>query len=270
MLDGLPLGIELASAWVRFLSCQEIVADLSQNLDILVESGTGGQQQSLHAAFDGSWELLNDETQIALCQISLFRGSFSREAANKIAKAPLSHLVRLMDSSWLRRVEENGQVRFDMLSIMRQYSSEKLDQFSELKANAENRFIQFYAAFLAQRRQKLEGGAQRKTLNEISVELENIRYAMSLAIQEEQIGPIAQSIDSLFYFHDTRSQFLAGKTLFQLMVDGVNSFPDSSHKSVVLRPSFTPVWAGFCFTKESLRAAAIFCNQVWTGCAKKM
>lgn len=239
LLDGMPLGIELASAWVRFLSCQEIVADLSQNLDLLEEAGEEvvGQRHSLRAAFERSWELLPNNVRRTLTQLALFRGSFSREAAKEIAEASLSHLVRLMDNSWLRRLEADGQVRFDMLSIMRQYAVGKLGEFEGVETAVIRRFIHFYGDFLAQHTKPLEGGNQQQTLNEIATEIENIRYAISLALHAQNLAPIAKAVDSLFYFYDTRSQFLAGATLFQQMIDSLQKFPDSTEKRITLAKS---------------------------------
>ncbi|MEM7335487.1 MAG: tetratricopeptide repeat protein [Chloroflexota bacterium] len=234
LLDGIPLGIELASAWVRFLSCQEIFEDLSQNLDIIEESGAENQQSGLHAAFDGSWELLSEPLQQTLCQISLFRGSFDRDAAKLIAKAPLPKLVRLMDSSWIRRLEQAGQARFEMLSIMRQYTAEKFRALPQLQEETRNRYIDFYTQFLADRHTLLEGQNQHQALDEIEGEIENIVFAIQLALEKQQIEPIDKSIDSLFYFYDIHSQFLSGSTLFQSMVEEVNQFPDSQSKAITL------------------------------------
>lgn len=235
LLDGIPLGIELASAWVRFLSCDEIVADLTASLDMAEQEmlQASGQHKTLHAAFDRSWALLDKNLQKKLCQLALFRGKFSREAAQQVAQASLAHLVRLMDSSWLRRTE-GGAVRFEMLLIMRQYALEKLVQMEDIRSAVAQRFIHFYNAFLAERYAKLRGDNQLDALNEIHIEIENIQQMVTLALEAKMLAPIETAVSTLFYFYDTRSQFLAGRTLFEMMHDDVDAFPDSPEKERVL------------------------------------
>lgn len=237
LLDGMPLGIELASAWVRFLSCEEIVADLTASLDMAEQEmiQASGQHKTLHAAFDRSWTLLDKPLQSILCQLSLFQGSFTREAAQAVAQSSLAHLVRLMDSSWLRRAEGDGAVRFDMLLIMRQYAQEKLAGMDDgVKTAVIQRYIQFYADYLTAHFALLRGDSQLDALNDISSESENLQQMVRLAIAEQQLDAIEAAADTLFYFYDTRSQFLAGRTLFEQMHNAVKTFPKSIEQEKVL------------------------------------
>src|SRR5512143_3944869 len=78
LLEGLPLGIELAAAWVRTLSCDEIAGEIERGLDFLSVSARDlpARHRSMHAVFDHSWELLSEEEQGVLCRLSVFRGGF--------------------------------------------------------------------------------------------------------------------------------------------------------------------------------------------------
>ena len=62
-VSGLPLGIELAAAWVRLLSIHAIVQELAKGLDLLTDgrNNADNRHQSLARAFDYSWQLLNPE-----------------------------------------------------------------------------------------------------------------------------------------------------------------------------------------------------------------
>lgn len=126
LMEGSPLGIELAAAWVRVLTCQEIVQQIARNLDLLATSAHDRPERhrSLRAAFEYSWDLLSADEQKAFKKLAVFQGGFRREAAEKVAGAPLSLLFTLVDKSLLRRGHAG---RFEMHSLLRQYITEKLN-----------------------------------------------------------------------------------------------------------------------------------------------
>jgi predicted ATPase len=63
LVEGLPLGIELAAAWVRVLSCAEITGEIERGLHILSTSARDvpERHRSMEAVFDQSWELLSSD-----------------------------------------------------------------------------------------------------------------------------------------------------------------------------------------------------------------
>lgn len=126
LMEGSPLGIELAAAWVRVLTCQEIAQQIERNLDLLAAPAGDRPERhrSLRAAFEYSWNLLSADEQKAFKKLAVFQSGFRREAAEKVAGAPLSLLFTLVDKSLLRRGHAG---RFEMHSLLRQYITEKLN-----------------------------------------------------------------------------------------------------------------------------------------------
>jgi predicted ATPase len=124
LVDGVPLGIELAAAWVRTLSCSEIAQEIERNLDFLTTSArdVAERHRSLRAAFDHSWNLLSAEEQEVMRQLSVFRGGFQREAAEQVAGAPLPLLSALVDKSLLRRDPAGGYTQHELI---RQFAAAK-------------------------------------------------------------------------------------------------------------------------------------------------
>ena len=59
-VQGMPLAIELAAAWLHILSVDEIAAELAQGLDILAGDARDApaRQRDIRAVFDHSWSLL--------------------------------------------------------------------------------------------------------------------------------------------------------------------------------------------------------------------
>ena len=80
------------------------------------------------AVFDWSWQLLADAERRVFHQISVFRGGFTREAAETVVGASLRVLTGLLHKSLLRWRERKGAVgRYEIHELLRQFASEQLD-----------------------------------------------------------------------------------------------------------------------------------------------
>ncbi len=84
-LDGLPLAIELAAAWVRVLSVEQVAARLDRRLALLTSTDrtVPARQQTLRATFDWSYDLLSEPQQILLRRLSALAG-WSLEMAEQV------------------------------------------------------------------------------------------------------------------------------------------------------------------------------------------
>ena len=94
LVEGLPLGLELAASWIRIMACREIAQQIEHNLDVLSNQLTDvpDRHHSARAVFEYSWSLLAPEEQAVFMKLAVFPGGFRREAAEKVAGAPLSLL----------------------------------------------------------------------------------------------------------------------------------------------------------------------------------
>ena len=129
LVEGMPLAIELAASWVRMLSCQEIAREIEHNLDFLVASTRDlpERHRSLWAVFDHSWKLLSGEEQRELSQLSVFRGGFTRQAAEAVAGASLAALSSLVTKSLVRRASALDDLTYyDLHELVRQYAHVQL------------------------------------------------------------------------------------------------------------------------------------------------
>src|SRR5690606_1885045 len=119
LVEGIPLAIELAAAWVRVLPCAEIAQEIARSQDILTTSvrGVPDKHRSMHAAFEYSWKLLTTDEQMVFSRLPVFRGGFSREAAGQVAGASLLTLASLVDKSLLR-LDSAG--RYSLQELLRQ------------------------------------------------------------------------------------------------------------------------------------------------------
>jgi predicted ATPase len=131
LVEGSPLGIELASAWLRSLSLPDLVREITSSKDVLETSSRNvpGRHQSLRAVFEHSWNLLKPKEQLVLARLSVFRGGFTREAASSVADTNLGLLAALVNKSLLRISEAEG--RYDFHPLLLEYAKEKFAGFNE-------------------------------------------------------------------------------------------------------------------------------------------
>jgi predicted ATPase len=136
LVEGSPLGIELASAWLRSLSLPDLVREISTNRDVLETSSRNvpGRHQSLRAVFEHSWNLLKPKEQLVLARLSVFRGGFTREAASSVADTNLGLLAALVNKSVLRlsETEHGTEGRYDFHPLLLEYAKEKFAGFDEM------------------------------------------------------------------------------------------------------------------------------------------
>lgn len=121
LLEGTPLGIELAAAWVAALSPCEIADQIEKSFDFLTTTlrDVPDRQRSLRAAFEYSWNLLPLDERCALSRLAVFRGGFDHAAAEQVSGASLTILLALISKSLIRRRESS---RFDMHEVVRQFA----------------------------------------------------------------------------------------------------------------------------------------------------
>lgn len=232
LLEGIPLGIELASSWVRVVSCAEIAREIEGSLDFLATTSPDvpRRHQSLRAVFEHSWQLLSPDERTALRQLSLFRGGFRREAARDVANATLRLLLGFNDKSLLRRTASG---RYEMLETLRQYADEKLAEVPDEREAALNRHSTYYMKLLHQHENDLRGGKQKEALTAIEAELENIRQAWQFALTRAQWDRIELGVKGLFHFYETRGLLQEGIKAFQQAYNLLSRRLDSRRQQVI-------------------------------------
>jgi tetratricopeptide (TPR) repeat protein len=123
---------------------------------------------------DHSWNLLDGEEKSVLRRLSVFVGSFDREAAEKICAANLSTLSSLKDKSLLRR---SVRGRFELHELIRQYAALRLSEDAGEDERVRDQHAIYYAQRLADWEAALKGARQAETLDEMAMEIDNLRQA---------------------------------------------------------------------------------------------
>jgi predicted ATPase/DNA-binding CsgD family transcriptional regulator len=139
-LDGMPLAIELAAAWVRVLSVEQIAERLADRFRLLTTGGRTAppRQRTLRATIDWSHELLTVKERVLLRRLSVFAG-WSLEMAERVcsddeiaARDMLDLIAALVDKSLVVvDPEALGQARYRLLDTIREYAAERLADAGE-------------------------------------------------------------------------------------------------------------------------------------------
>ena len=192
-LDGIPLAIELAAAWIGLLPTSVIAARLDDRFRLLTRGPRMAlpRQQTLRAALDWSWDLLNATEQQLLARLSVFAGGSTQAATLAICADPpldewavLDVLGALTEKSWLNvddHAHPAGVTYYHLLETVRQYSKERLAERGETEAVCD-RHLQWYAALADQAEQALQGSEQTEWLAQLEQEHDNLRMALSWSL----------------------------------------------------------------------------------------
>jgi hypothetical protein len=162
LVQGMPLGLLLAAAWLDLLTPGEIADEIEESLDFLAAdlADLPPRQRSMQALFQRSWSMLSSTEQEVLAKLSVFRRGFTRQAAEEVAGANLRILLSLANNSLLQRHTDQG--RFTMHELLRQFAVERRRQadpsgtierahcayFARLVAEETRRFLYMYPIHL--------------------------------------------------------------------------------------------------------------------------
>jgi predicted ATPase/DNA-binding CsgD family transcriptional regulator len=217
LVEGLPLGIELASTWVDVLPPREIASEIQRSLDILqTESRTVPHyQNSIRAAFARSWDSLNDTQRQAFRGLTVFRGGFTRNAARSVVGIELHTLQALVNKSLVRY---NSEIhRYEIHELLRQYAHEQLESSGEA-GGAYRAHAVYFANFMDEHWPEMKGSRQKDALLEVEADIENVRSAWNYWIREANVTQLKRFFHSFWVIYDIRGWYPAGIELFEQAV----------------------------------------------------
>jgi predicted ATPase/DNA-binding CsgD family transcriptional regulator len=195
-LEGIPLAIELAAARVGTLSLEQISERLGSSLDFLTRGGRTAEprQRTLKGALDWSHELLSEPEKVLFRRLAVFAGGWTLKTAETVASGDgvaegevLDLLSGLVDKSLVLAEEhESVGVRYRMLEPVKQYAREKLEEAGE-SGTVRRRHADFFLTLAERARPELRGPEDRKWLEQLEREHDNMRAALSFALESEDV-----------------------------------------------------------------------------------
>ncbi len=239
LVEGMPLAIELAATWIRTLSTAEIAAEIKHSLDFLSTSAQDvpERHRSMRAVFDHSWEMLSVEEQQVLCQLSVFRGGFNRQAAEQVAGASLSILSTLVNRTLVRLSQaqlRETTVRYNLHDLIRQYCADHLLENPDVYVAVQKQHCAYFLALAETADQELRGPNQLEWLNRLDQELGNLRAALEWSLKSAAQGtdePALRLSGALRWFWRMRGHFYEGHNWL------IETLRQSSERSIAGRAS---------------------------------
>lgn len=192
LVDGLPLGIELAAAKISVLSVEQIATRLNHSLEML----SGGRvniphHQTLEATIQWSYDLLSEVERTLLQRLSVFSGGWTLEAAESVVSDPsLVSAARVFDlisqlinkSLIVVEWQLSTEARYTMLETIREYARGQLHKTGEV-TRLQKRHFDYFLDFAG--KSKVIGPQKSIWLNRLEAEQDNFRAALAWSLEHE-------------------------------------------------------------------------------------
>jgi predicted ATPase/DNA-binding CsgD family transcriptional regulator len=243
-LEGTPLALELAAGWARSLTAREIAESLREPFRLLTTRlhNVPERHRSLESVFEQTWTRLATQEQGVLRSLSVFRGGFTREAAEAVAGADFEVLASLKDKSLLAR-QETG--RYELHELIRQYAEAKLKRDLDLEAAAHKRHGQYYAQLLHNHTYALINQHPLGMVALLTSDIENIRHAWGWLVANNDWSAFEQAWEAAWLFFNYTNRFQEGKAFFSAALSqSLAVFETSEHHIRVIALSGT-AWFSF-------------------------
>ncbi len=193
-LDGMPLAIELAAARIRILPPDAILARLERQFELLATAARDvpERQRTLRGAIAWSYDLLEPPARHLLDRLACFAGGCDLEIAEQVC-GPSDELgldvfdgiAELAEQSLVRQSEAGGEVRFTMPDTIRAFAAERLEARGEAE-EIRRRHAGAYLALVEAAAPELTGDDQRRWLERLERDHDNLRAAMTWAVEKPE------------------------------------------------------------------------------------
>ncbi len=224
-VDGLPLAILMAAAWIELLTPAEIAAELRRGSDFLQSDlrSLPERQRSLRMVFSTSWKLLPEHERGMYARLAVFRGGFTREAAEHVAGAGLAVLLRLASKSLL---SGHGSGRFGLHDLLRGFA---LDQLEILDGSQ---------TALATHTDFYLGRLSSMAMDRLAVDdMENVRAAWAHAVAHGHSEQVEAALTPLVDYCVSWGRYYDALYCMDLAVDAAERGALSGRLGILLRES---------------------------------
>lgn len=180
LLEGNPLGLELAASWARSRTVGQILKAVGDSADFLAATDGADvdrRHHTMRAVFETSWQMLSPTEQALYPKLSLFRGGFTDEAAQFVANATWNDLDLLVEKSM---VQFDGG-RYHVHELLRQFA----DAHVTNRTTIETHFVAYFASHLETNGKELARRGMKQAIRRITQEEANVKQGWKLAIEQQ-------------------------------------------------------------------------------------
>ncbi|HLU81976.1 MAG TPA: tetratricopeptide repeat protein, partial [Trueperaceae bacterium] len=246
-VDGLPLALELAAAWVRVVPVERIAAEIKVGSDLLSSDTLDlpARHRSITAVLDRTWAEITGAKTAALMRLSVFRGGLSLEAGEAVVEVGLPILLSLINQSLVSR---DAAGRLGCHPLVAQYANNRLVLDPNALADALDRHAAFYVDLLSRhdpqrRAEHVRSGRQRPggglgaaseppggpSWRQLEPDIANIEQAWFRLLATGRHESMLEVADCLLTFYNTLGLYQRGSTL---AADTVAALAGNANSSV--------------------------------------
>jgi predicted ATPase len=262
-VDGIALAIELAAARVTALSPDELAQRLDDRFRVLGGGKRSGveRHQTLRAAIDWSYELLDEAEQRLLDRLSVFAGGFTLDAAEAVAfgegieaNAVVDLLAVLVARSLVIADTNASQTRYRLYETIRQYAQEQLDRHGD-SDRVRHEHVRYYARYT-------ESSAATHYVDhdydqwddEMEREADNVHAAFNWAVETQDVDSALRMLGHL------RVMAMANVDLaFRVSADAAVALPGATEHPVL--PAALARVAFYANQRDDQEAAVRRCDE---------
>ena len=214
LTGGLPLAILLAAAWADMLNVREISVEIEKSLDFLeTEMGdVPDRHRSIRAVFEYSWSLLSEDERTVFAALSVFRGGFTREAAESVAGASLRSLANLANKSLVVANPSTG--RYSVHELLRQYAEHELLQDAERCREVQQAHADYFAELMQDAMGLFTVAEQKKVVEIVEADIENSRSAFRYMLSAGNVEGVGKFLPVFTATYELRGWYPGGVNLF--------------------------------------------------------
>jgi predicted ATPase/DNA-binding SARP family transcriptional activator len=236
-LDGIPLAIELAARQLSSRDLTEIHRGIQHGIDHLTAPGDPDpRHRTVSAAIEWSFRLLDPDQQSFFLALTVFPGSFAREAAGRLWELlggdgdPDRHLDRLVAHSMVLRLPAGDRSRFRLLEPLRAWGAGRArDRFpAEALARAHARWV----LELLRAHEPILGPDERRSLRALRAEDHHLPVALRWAIDRQPELALHLAVAATSYISMTSYRFSWFDDLQAAIAAGRSSEPGLRHRAL--------------------------------------
>ncbi len=236
-LEGLPLAIELAAAWIKLLPPQMLLERLDRRLPLLVDGPRDlpERQRTMHDTIAWSHDLLDEGEQALLRRLAVFVGGFTLAAAEAVgarAHEPdhivLNGLARLVDASLLQSPsdasvtwEESGMPRYTMLETVREFAVDRLIASGEHEV-VQRQHADYYLKLAETLAPDLYSSQEAAALSELEDEHPNLRAALQWSLDRDEVDMAARFGVALWQFWGVHTHLTEGRVWLEAVLSRID------------------------------------------------
>lgn len=204
-VDGMPLAIELAAAWLRSLTAEDVLSELDRGMGLLTTTlrNVPERHRSVEDVFAQCLSKLEPRLRQAFLRLSVFHGGFTRESARAVCAVSVAELSSLADASLLR-LDRDG--RYQVHELLRQFAATELEASGESRA-IEDAHMEHFADRLREWARGRWQVSQPSTIAGLEPDYGNARLAVRRALERMDLDRLVKPVEMLRTYHEYRGLY---------------------------------------------------------------